>query len=185
MRLRGLAALLSLLAATGLAGCGQAHRYTPQPVPVSLAPAALLHDSLHLYRNTAPDTLAAFRQDRKDALISDGQLWEIRRADRLIGTLEITTVKPNINLAKSSVRDSFTAPILVGSRSDIRLAGQEVETVQSDDGVATVVWFGKGLFEVLQVKDTIVTGAQLAQAIIEFQQTQAAWAPLPQLYSPV
>ncbi|HET6909489.1 MAG TPA: hypothetical protein VFH54_09140 [Mycobacteriales bacterium] len=185
MRPRGLAVLLSLFAVTGLSGCGQARQAAPQPVPVSLAPTALLHDSLHLYRNTAPDTLAAFHEDRRDALISDGKLWEIRRVDRLIGTLEIATVKPDVNLAKSSVRDSFTAPILVGSKSDIRLAGQEVETVQSDDGVGTVVWFGKGLFEVLQVKDTIVTGAQLAQAVIEFQQTQAAWAPLPQLYSPV
>lgn len=176
--------LLSLLAAAGLAGCGQARPAAPQPVPVSLAPTALLKDSLHLYRNTAPDTLAAFHQDRKDALISDGQLWEIRRVDRLIGTLEIATVKPDVNLSKSSVRDSFTTPILVGARSDIRLDGQEVETVQSEDGVSTVVWFGKGLFEVLQVKDTIVTGAQLAQAVIDYQRTQAAWSPLPQLYSP-
>jgi hypothetical protein len=184
MRRSDVVAVLSLLAASALAGCGQAHPAAPKPVPASLAPAALLHDSLHLYRNTAPNTLAAFRQNRKDALISDGQLWEIRRVDRLIGTLEIATVKPDVNLAKSSVRNSFTTPILVGARSDIRLSGQEVETAQSDDGVSTVVWFGTGVFEVLQVKDTIVTGAQLAQSIIQYQQTQAAWVPLPQLYSP-
>lgn len=167
-----------------LAGCGQSRPAPPDPVPDALAPAALLGNSLHLYRNTAPDTLAAFRQDHKDALISDGKLWEIRRADRLIGTLEIATVKPDVNLARSSVRQTFTSNILVGAVSDIRLAGQEVTTVSSDDGVSTVVWFGRGLFEVLQLKDAVVTGPQLATAIIQYQQTRTEWAPLPQLYAP-
>lgn len=180
-RYLAVAAALSALLATG---CGQSRPVAPAPVPLSLAPTALLENSLHLYQNTARDTLAAFRQDPKDALISDGKLWEIRRADRLIGTLEIATVKPAVNLARPSVRDNFTKPILVGATSDIRLAGQEVATVQSDDGVSTLVWFGRGLFEVLQLKDTIVTGPQLATAIISYQQTRPEWSPLPQLYSP-
>jgi hypothetical protein len=178
---RLLAPMLALIAA---AACGAARATPPNPVPLALAPTAVLNGSLHLYRNTSPDTLAAFRQDPGDALISDGKLWEIRRADRLIGTLEIATVKHDVNLARSSVRDDFTKPILVGSVSDIRLAGQEVATVQSDDGVATMVWFGRGLFEVLQLKDKVVTAPQLAQAIISYQQTRPEWSPLPQLYTP-
>lgn len=176
-----------VVAAAGLlavAGCGQSRPQPPAPVPLSLAPTAVLSGSLHLYPNTSPDTLAAFRQDSKDALISDGKLWEIRRADRLIGTLEIATVKHDVNLAKSSVRDNFTKPILVGAVSDIRLSGQEVATVASDDGVSTVVWFGRGLFEVLQLKDTVTTAPQLAQAIIDYQKTRREWSPLPQLYTP-
>lgn len=176
-----LAPLLALLAA---AACGTARAAAPDPVPLALAPTTVLSGSLHLYPNTAPDTVAAFRQDSKDALISDGKLWEIRRADRLVGTLEIATVKHDVNLAKSSVRDNFTKPILVGSVSDIRLSGQEVATVQSDDGVSTVVWFGRGLFEVLQLKDTVVTAPDLAAAIITYQQTRPEWSPLPQLYTP-
>ena len=175
------AALVALL----VAGCDSGKPTPPQPVPLALAPPALLGGSLHLYLNNAKDTVAAFRQDHKDALISDGKLWEIRRADRLIGTLEIATVKRDVNLAKSSVRDNFTSPILVGAKSDIRLNGQEVATVQSDDGVSTLVWFGQGLFEVLQLKDTVLTGPQLAEAVIQYQQTRPEWLPLPQLYSPV
>ena len=38
--------------------------------------------------------------------------------------------------------------------------------------------------EILQLKDQTVTGPQLAQAIIEYQQTQPAWTPLAQLYTP-
>ena len=173
-----------LLAVAAVTGCGHSAPAPPDPVPLSLAPTSVLAGSLHLYRNTAPDTLAAFRQDAKDALIADGKLWEIRRADRLIGTLEIATVKPNVNLERPSVRKNMTTPILVGQTSDIRLSGQEVSVVSSDDGVSTVVWFGKGLFEVLQVKDTVVTGPQLAQAIIDYEQTRPEWSPLPALYTP-
>ena len=180
-RLKPLPALAALLAAVA---CGGSKPAPPAPVPLALAPTAVLSNSLHFYPNTAPDTLAAFRQNAHDALISDGKLWEIRRADRLIGTLEIATVKHDVNLAKSSVRDNFTKPILIGAVSDIRLSGQEVATVQSDDGVATIVWFGRGLFEVLQLKDTVVTPPQLAQAIIQYQQTRPEWSPLPQLYTP-
>ena len=184
MRVKALAPLAALLATVAATGCGQASPAAPDPVPLALAPTSVLSGSLHLYQNTAPDTLAAFRQNPKDALISDGKLWEIRRADRLIGTLEIATVKPNVNLQRPSVRKNMTEPILVGATSDIRLSGQEVSTVQSDDGVATVVWFGKGLFEVLQVKDSVVTGDQLAQAIIDYEQTRPEWSPLPELYAP-
>ena len=179
--IRRLALFVALLAATS---CGQSHPAPPDPVPLALAPTALLGNSLHLYQNTARDTLAAFRQDPKDALISDGKLWEIRRADRLIGTLEIATVKPDVNLERPSVRKNFTTNILIGATSDIRLVGQEVDTVDSDDGVSTLVWFGRGLFEVLQLKDTVVTGPQLATAIISYQQTRPEWSPLPELYSP-
>ena len=184
MRLHFPARVVVLGALLAVAACGQSRPAAPDPVPTALAPTALLGNSLHLYLNTARDTVAAFRQDSKDALISDGKLWEIRRADRLIGTLEIATVKSNVNLARPSVRENFTSPILVGSTSDIRLAGQEVATVQSDDGVATLVWFGRGLFEVLQLKDNVLTGPQLAQAIIQYQQTRPEWSPLPELYTP-
>lgn len=185
MRLRSCAGVVVIGALCALTGCGAAKPAAPDPVPKALAPTALLGNSLHFYLNTAKDTVAAFRQDPKDALISDGKLWEIRRADRLIGTLEIATVKHDVNLARPSVRDHFTSPILIGATSDIRLAGQEVATVQSDDGVATLVWFGRGLFEVLQLKDNVLTGPQLAQAIIQYQQTRPEWSPLPELYSPV
>jgi hypothetical protein len=184
MRLRLRVGAVAVGAAFAVAACDQANSAPPAPVPNALAPTAVLNGSLHFYLNTAPNTLAAFQQDKKDALISDGKLWEIRRADRLIGTLEIATVKPSVNLAKSKVRDNFTKPILIGATSDIRLGGQEVSTLQSDDGVSTIIWFGRGLFEVLQLKDTIVTGPQLAQAIIQYQQTRPEWSPLPQLYTP-
>ena len=173
-----------VLGALLLTGCGHTSPPPFRPVPQALAPDTVLGGKLQLHLNTAPETAAAFDQDKSRSLISDGQLWEIRRNDRLIGTLEIATVKPGIDLTRGSVRNHFTAPILVGATSSLRLAGQEVATVTRDDGVSTLVWFGRGLFEVVQVKDQRVTGPELAQAIIEHQQTRPEWSPLPQLYTP-
>ena len=173
-----------LLAGLLLAGCSKQAPAPFRPVPIALAPATVLGGKLQLHLNTSPETSRAFHQDDKLSLISDGRLWEVRRNDRLIGTLEIATVKPDIDLSRDSVRKNFTSPVLVGAITTIRLAGQEVSTVTRADGVATMVWFGRGLFEVLQVKDQVVTGAQLAQAIIEHQQTRSEWSPLAQLYTP-
>lgn len=179
---RSAAALV--LGAIVLAGCGKQAPPAPDPVPMGLAPATVLKNELQLHLNDSPETAAAFHQDDNLSLISDGKLWEVRRNDRLVGTLEIATLKPNVDVARASVRNHITNPILVGATSSLRLAGQEVTTVTREDGVSTLVWFGKHLMEILQLKDQTVTGPQLAQAIIEYQQTQPAWTPLAQLYTP-
>jgi hypothetical protein len=176
--------LAPLLAALLLSGCQDEKAAAPQPVPTALAPKSVLGGSLGLYLNTAAGTERAFADGGKRSLIDQGKLWEIRRKDRLIGTLEIATVKPHVDLSDHDVRDQFTSPILVGGRSDIRVLGQEVDLVQSEGGLSTLVWFGKGLFQVLQLKDQVVTGPDLVQAIIEYQQSRPEWTPLPELYSP-
>ena len=178
------AVVAPLLAVLLLAGCQDEPVAAPRPVPTALAPKAVLGDSLGLHLNTSAATQAAFEQDQERSLIDEGQLWEIRRKDRLVGTLQIETVKPGIDLSKEDVRRQFTAPILVGARSDIRLLGQEVNLVEGEGGLSTLVWFGKGLFLVLQVKDTLVKGPDLAQAVLEHQQSRPEWDPLPDLYSP-
>ena len=181
MRCRVVAALVASVLVTG---CSKQTPPATRPVPTALAPVSVLNGDLQLHLNATPETVAAFHKSDHLSLISDGQLWEIRRNDRLVGTLEIATVKPSVNLTRTSVRQSVTSPILVGAVSTLRLAGQEVSTVTRSDGVATLVWFGKGLLEVVQLKDQTVTGPQLAQAIIEFQKTRPEWSPLAQLYTP-
>jgi hypothetical protein len=177
--------LALLLLAVLVAGCGNDPVRTPRPLPADLAPATVLGGSLGLHRNTAPSTVAAFHPDDESTLVDEGGLWEVRRKDRLIGTLQIETLKDDVDLHKSSVRDHIVDPLLVGSRGDIRLSGQEVSTVEGAGGLSTLVWFGDHLLVVLQVKDTLVTGPVLAQAIIDHQQTRPSWVPLPELYAPV
>src|SRR5438105_4672774 len=101
-----------LLAVLLVSGCADKPAAAPRLVPSALAPKSVLGGSLGLYLNNAAGTEAAFRQGGKDSLIDQGQLWEIRRKDRLVGTLEIATVKPDVNLTKNDVREQFTEPIL-------------------------------------------------------------------------
>ena len=172
------------LAAVLLTGCAKDPVAAPRPVPTVLAPTTVLGGTLGLHLNTAAATEAAFKQGAKDSLIDDGRLWEVRRKDRLIGTLEIATVKPKVDLAKEDKRADFTTPILVGARSDIRVLGQEVSLVENEGGLSTLVWFGKGLFVVLQVKDKLVKGPDLAKDVIAYLQSRPEWEPLPELYAP-
>lgn len=174
----------ALLVAALATACTEQHQAAPRPVATVLAPATVLNGDLQLHLNATRETVAAFHADDKRSLISDGKLWEVRRNDRLVGTLEIATVKPRVDLARSSVREHMTAPILVGATSTLRLSGQEVSTVSRSDGLSTFVWFGKGLLEVVQLKDQVVTGPQLAQAVIDYQHTRPEWSPLPQLFTP-
>jgi hypothetical protein len=176
---------VAVLAVLLLGACGNDPAPTPRALPTALVPAKVLAGSLGLYRNTAPGTVAAFHPHDPSTLVDEGGLWEIRRKDRLIGTLQLETVKGDVNLHKRSVRDQITDPLLVGARSDIRLSGQEVSSVEGEGGLSTLVWFGDHLLVVLQVKDTLVEGPTLAQALIDFQQTRSEWVPLPELYAPV
>ena len=177
-------AVPAVLAALLLSACGKEAVATPRPVPTVLAPKTVMGGSLGLHLNTMPGTRKAFSGGGEETLIDQGQLWEIRRKDRLIGTLQISTVKPDVDLAEREVREQFTAPILVGARNDIRVLGQEVNQIENEGGLSTLIWFGKGLFLVLQVKDQVVAGPQLAQAIIEHQQSRPEGEPLPDLYTP-
>lgn len=180
---RVLCVIMTAVVVGGLAGCGAARKTPPPPpVPLALVPSSVLGGQVGFYIDNSPQAAAAFTADPKTALISSGRLWDVRSNGRLVATLEIAEVKPDVDLAKSSVRDEFTQPILIGAPSDFRLAGQEVEAIISTDGLSTFVWFGKDLFEVLQVKDAPVKPPDLCEAIIKYQQTVPAWQPLPQLY---
>ena len=168
-----------------VAACGSEPVAAPRPVPTVLAPTTVLSDSLGFHLHTSAGAERAFSEGAEESLIDEGRLWEIRRQDRLVGTLQITSVKSDVDLSDREVRDQITEPILQGGRSDIRILGQEVSQIEDQGGLSTLVWFGRGLMLVLQVKDEVVTGPDLAQAVVEHQLTRPEWEPLPDLYAPV
>jgi hypothetical protein len=172
--------LVVLLSATVAACGGDSKAVAPVEVDPKLAPPAL-DTNLKLYENRDRRTIHAFANAGKRSLVADGRIWEIRRADRLIGTLQISTVLPEVDLAKDDLRDSMVRQILPGSLSSIRIGDVEVFTSEVN-GKAVYVWFGKRLFEVLQLRDRATKDFEpLATEVIDHQATVPSWEPLPDL----
>jgi len=173
--------VLALVLGLALTACGDESRsVAPVEVDPALAPATL-SDGLKLYENRDEETITAFANAGERTLVADGRIWEIRRADRLIGTLQISTVLPDVDLRQPDVRDTMVRQILTGAVSSIRIGDVEVFTSTTNDK-AVYVWFGRGIFEVLQLRDRGVEDFEpFATEIIAHQATLEAWEPLPEL----
>lgn len=172
-RIVGAALALSLLV-----GCGDgSEQVAPLRVDVALAPARIGAD-VALYENTDKATVAAFANAGERSLAADGRIWELRRADRLIGTLQITTVLPKIDLTDPDDRRQIVAAVIPGSPLRRRVGGVEVFVVEVDDK-ATFVWFTQDFYEILQIKDrTVESYEALAAEILRHQATVPAFKPL-------
>jgi hypothetical protein len=169
----------AVLAALLLSGCGEEPPQAPPlAVDSSLVPAKLASNELGVYENTKPSTIEAFANVGPRALISDGRVWEIRRNDRLVATLQISAMKAKVDLTQERVRKMILAPILTGNVQVVRLADVEVNEVTSTGRKDVYVWFGQRLMEVLQVKEAGVASRVLVEELIRHQQTTSAWVPL-------
>lgn len=178
----GLAATLAATLVLGACGGGGDEVVVPARVEPALAPAAV-GTNLALHENTAPATVDGFANAGEKALISDGKLWEIRRADRLVGTLQITTLLPEVDVREEDVRNKITQQILVGSMLRLRIEGIEVVTSQTGGGKSLFVWFGDQMLVVVALRDRQLEEAEAYEGIIgdiiRHQATVPAWKPLP------
>lgn len=151
----------------------------PASVAPALAPAKLL-DELNLYENSDKSTLRAFANVGETSLVADGKIWEIRRADRLVGTLQISTVLPRVDLTDERERSAIAGQIVSGDVVRLRINNVEVYSTVLNDK-ATFLWFGIDLIEVVQIKDRALQERyeEVAAQIIDHQATVTEWKPLP------
>jgi hypothetical protein len=143
-----------------------------------LAPAGI-GENLLLHENRDESTVAAFANLGPDSLLADGRIWEIRRKDRLIGTLQISTVLPEVDLYDVDERDRIAQQVIPGQLTRLRVEGVEVYAAENGDK-ALYVWFGENVFEIMQIKDTRLEGKfeSLLAAVLTHQSTVDAWKPL-------
>ena len=181
MRRRRVAALL-LAFALALAGCGDNADGTvaPKRVPDDLVPPTYLDEGLLALENTDEATLDALANARDTTLAADTRVWEIRRGQRLVATLQISTVLPKVDLLDEDVRDRFVGQVIPGQVSRLRTGDVEVFTTSVDDKT-TYLWFGSELFEILQTKDRALEPEQLLAAVVAYQDDKDGWVPLPEL----
>lgn len=180
---QGVLSAFALAGAVGLiAGCGTASAKTNVPlpkVPLALVPSSLAHGAF-----TVREDMKARKQFatvKSSALITDGHLWGIRRGQQLIATLQISTLKPKVDINKESQRNAIISQIVTGSTQTITVGS--VDVAENLTPNATVyVWFGHDLFEVLQVKlskQAPVDANALLNEIVGYQTARPDWHGLP------
>lgn len=171
-----------LVVVTLLAGCGRGDGVTeaPERVPVDLVPDRLLDGKLGTFENRKPSTLKTFANAGPTSLVADTRVWEIRRGDRLVATLQISTVSEKVDLLDEDVRQRFADQLIVGQSSRIRSGDVEVFTASVDDKTI-FLWFASNLYEVMQTKDRDLEPEELLADLLEHQHDSKGWKPLPEL----
>lgn len=149
---RGLVAAAVAVTMLGAAACGRGAEQTlaaPMPVPAGVVPDSVHDDKLSFYENDSDDVRHAFGNTR-DSLAADGRAWDLRKADRLIGFLQVTTVKPSVDLSQEKYRNQVLAA-LTGAVDRITIDETMVWFTRSNDR-ATYLWFGKDIYAILSIK---------------------------------
>ncbi len=179
-RWRGVRAV-ALAAALALGACGRGvdgASSAPRRVPVALVPARLLADSLGVFENRAASTRKVVNRGGKGSLVDDTRIWEVRRGQRLVGTLQISAVDRRVELTDDEVRDRFARQLIVGGRQQIRVGDVEAYRAENDDKTV-VLWFARDLYLVLQTKAADLDTDALFAELVGYQADQPGWKPLP------
>ena len=178
MRLR---ALFGLAAATALVAgaCGNSPEPPRAPrIPVSAVPRSIDVAGLSLtMQPSAPgDVRRAFRSVGPASLVDDGQVWELRQGDRLVGLLQLATIGRRADTRKESDRRDMRRQILVGEPTELDFSG--VPVYQTTDGALSVfVWFGRQLLGTLTVKG--VDADAVSNALVTQILQSDSWPNLP------
>jgi hypothetical protein len=166
-----------------LAGCagGTTHKVEAgAPVPVEIVPKDLPASGLTLHINNDKDTTDAFETAGPNALVGDGKVWEIRIGERLVGALEIATVKSRVNPAREKDRKAILGQILPGTTERIDILGQPVWTAKGDTKTKAVyVFFGAHMLGVLQLKGKGIEINTVSSDLISRVTSQPLWEALP------
>ena len=164
LRLAVAAVLPVVLAAA--CGRGAPKLVAPTPVPVSLIPPTLSNGDFTLteYGKATKD----FADAGPKSLVSDGRLWEIRQGSTLVGALQVSTLKQKIDVSRSSTRKAIIDQVMPGAPITVKVSGVSIASTTTTDK-ATYVWFGRQMFELLQLKGNNIDPEKVLDELIGFQ----------------
>lgn len=173
------AVLLAVAALLAACGDGEDPATAPARVPVELVPDRLLDGALAAFENRDPSTLETLA-GADSSLVADTRVWEIRRGDRLVATLQVSTVQPRVDLLDEEIRERFAGQLILGQSSRFRAGDVEVFTSTVNDKTV-FLWFGANLYQVMQTKDRELVPEDLLTDLLEHQRVSDGWVPLPEL----
>lgn len=180
--LRRSAAALCVVVAGGACAARTPKLDTSPPVPVvtQIVPTAVESQQLTVDLDTTREVRSAVRQVGAQVLVSDARVWNLHRGQRLVGALQLATLKKRVDPRVDADRRDIIGQILGGRAREIEVGGVPVWTIP-DDGAhrGIYVWFGAHAFGVLQVKGDDINGGAIADQLIHAIATQPAWQALP------
>ena len=168
--LRALPAITLTVALAALPACGSGSKshilVAPRQVPVELVPPTL---EGNLTLSEYLPARKAFAEAGVSSLVSDGRVWAIRRGETLIGTLQISAVKNDVSVRKAHDRDAILHGVMTGISYETLDVGDVKVAASTSADRSLYMWFGDGIFEVLQLKGTKVDPDAVASDVIAFQ----------------
>jgi hypothetical protein len=172
----GAFALVLLLAAAGCGGGGGSSTGALAHVDQRLVPAALSSGQLKLVEDRTAHK--RFASAGAESLVADGRLWAIRDGQRLVATLQMSTLAPKVDLADKKERARLVASLLPGTKEHIEVGGVPIVQVATEDKVV-YLWFGRSMFQVLQIKGRGIDPEKVLGELMAFQLASPAWSAAP------
>lgn len=167
--------------ALGAGACGDEEPVAkPAAVPDGMVPPEVQSAQYAFYESELPQVKNAFANAGANSLVADGRLYEMRRADRLVGVLQLSTVVPELDLADEKHRNQVVSQIMPTVRDRITVGDVQVFTSNANNKTV-YLWFERDMFNLFTIKpgseDQLDTEGVLTE-VLDHQTATPAWDPL-------
>jgi hypothetical protein len=165
----------------GAGACGKEEPLVkPASVPDGMVPQQVQNAEYAFFESELPQVKNSFANAGANSLVADGRLYEMRKADRLVGVLQLSTVVPELDLANTKHRDQVINQIMPTVRDRITVGDVVVFTSQANNKTV-FLWFDKDMFNLLTIKpgsgDQLDAEGVLTE-VLDHQTSLPEWDPL-------
>jgi hypothetical protein len=170
-----------LVLAIGVGACGDEPKpVKPAAVPDGIVPTAVQGGRYAFFESELPQVRDAFANAGANSLVADGRLWELRRDDRLVGILQVSTLLPELDLLEKDHRHQVIDQIMPTARDEIVVG--DVQVFTSAVSQKTVfLWFADHTFNLLTLKPGSgddLDPEQVMTEVLDHQTQSPAWRPV-------
>jgi len=165
-----------------LAGaCGRAAApQKPAAVPAGLVPDSVQNNEYAFFESQSKQVKNAFANAGANSLVADGRLWELRKADRLVGILQMSTLMPEVHLDNKKHRNQVVSQILPAVHEQI-IVGDIVVFTSTANSKTVYLWFGRDMFNLLTIKpgsEDHLDAEGVLTEVLDNEARSKAWKPL-------
>ena len=173
--------VVALALVTGAGACSDPPKpVKPSLVPDGLVPPSVQNNEFNFYESTNPGVQDAFANAGKNSLAADGRLYELRKGDRLVGALQISTLLPDVKLHNKNHRDQILKRVMPSIRDQFMVDEVNVWTTATPDKTQ-YLWFGKDLFALMTLKGGTADNLDpelILGEVVTFNVSNDKWKPL-------